>query len=608
MFNERDIIKRQAQLILDNGAKIPSSLGILEDTIIKITQIQKTLNPTTEKATLLLVGADTGIVEEDISKSSDIVTKEQMENFARGNGVCALLSSHNNIELDLCNVGIKYDLNSSYNIKDYCLSKGTRNPVNENALKRDIARLTLDNGKCELSTLYNNGTRILLLGEMGIGNTTIAALLIYAILQWPIDNLIDESFSIDIYDNKYKAILSAFNRHGALKAPTNDYIFDLLTSYGGLDIIFLAGAILEANRKGVVILIDGLITTVAVLIASLFDNTVLDSCIACTNSKLTLHKKLLDYLGLTPLLDLSLSLGEGSGALYAYPLINNSIFIFNNLLSLEKAEVTDVNKHNKILFPLGTTSNILRANIIENVLAIAPLVDDIEITLFKSKAEYCYPSKEIIRELINIAARENITYTIHLPYDVDLGALKKETREEALINYLRMIEITNPLPIHGYVIHLVYNEEYKKQSLEYIKQGMKELINLSKVESTAFCVETLFQPFEPLLEIVKDLNLSLTIDIGHLVKNNFYSDSLLRSYLPYARIIHFHGVKEDKDLMKLIAHKSICEYSPKFLNNLYSILNSYSHLPIVFTIEVFILKYFKESLNEIQVKSIRESL
>lgn len=611
MFNERDIIKRQAQLILDNSAKIPSSLGILEDIIVKITQIQKTLKPSLEHATLLLAGADSGIVNEKISMSSDIVTKEQMENFARGNGVCALLATQNNITLDLCNVGVKYEIDNNYNIKNYCLSKGTKNPTKEKALENNVASSTLKNGKCELNNLYKNGTRVLLLGEMGIGNTTIASLLAGAILKLNINDLIDNSFPPDIYNNKSKAISKALNLHGFLKSNKEEDIYNILIAYGGLDIIFLAGAILEAHKKGVIILIDGLITTVAVLIATLFDKSVVDSCIACTNSKLVLHKKLLDYLVLSPILDLSLSLGEGSGALLAYPLINNSIFIFNNLQSLEKAKVTNVNKHNKIPFPLGTTSNILRADILKNVIAIAPLIDDIEITLFESKKEYCYPSKEVIKELVNIANKENITYTIHLPYDVDLGSLKEEDREEALENYLRMIEITRELPIHGYVIHLVYNKTDKEQSIEYIREGMERLIKLSNVESTAFCVETLFQPFDPLLKIVKDLNLSITIDIGHLVKNKFYNDSLLCSYLPFARIIHFHGIKEkelETGIIKLIDHKSICEYSHKFLNNLYSILNNYSRLPIVFTIEVFNLKYLEDSLAEIQVKSIRESL
>lgn len=611
MFNEREIIKRQTQLILDNAAKIPDSLGLLEKVIIKINQIQMTLKPSLEKTTLLLAAADTQIVDEDISKSSSIVTKEQMENFARGNGVCALLASQNNIELKLCNVGIKNEIDNDCNIMDYCLSKGTKNPTIENALEKNVAQSTFNNGRLELTKLYNSGTKTLLLGEMGIGNTTIAALLIGAILKIDVEKLVDKSFSSDIYINKTKAIKKAINLHGFLKSNSENDIFELLDHYGGLDIIFLSGAVLEAHKKGVVVLVDGLITSVAVLIASLFDKSVLNSCIACTLSKLVVHKTLLDYLNLTPILDLSLSLGEGSGALLSYPLINNSVFLFNNLLSLEKAKVCNVNKHNKIPFPLGTTSNIYRLDIIENVVALAPLVDDIEITLFESKGEYSYPTKDTISKLVSIAEKENISYTIHLPYDINLGSLIEEDREIALNNYLRMIEITKDLPIHSYVIHLVYDESEIEKSLYYIKEGMKDLIEKSNVLSTAFCVETLFQPFDLLFQIVKDLNLSITLDIGHLVKNNYYSNEVLYLYLPYTRIIHFHGVKEGLSpdgRIKLLDHKSICEYSSKFLNNLYSILNDHSYLPIVFTIEVFSIDYLESSLKEIQVKSIRESL
>ncbi len=610
MFNERDIIKRQAQLILNNGAKIPSSLGILEDTIIKIAQIQNSLNPSLEKATLLLCASDTGIIDEDISKSCDVVTKEQMENFSRENGVCALLASQNNIELDLCNVGIKYDIDSKYNIKNYCLSRATNNPLKQRALNKDIAKSTFNNGRNEVSSLYESGTKTLLLGEMGIGNSTIAALLTGAILKLDIEDLLDQFFEDDIYYNKYNAIKSSLAKHGYLESNKEDDIFNMLECYGGLDMIFLSGAIIEAHHRGMVILLDGLMTTVSLLVASLFDKRVVESTIACTNSKLKLHKRILDYLNLKPLLDLSLALGEGSGALFAYPLIKNSVYVFNNLLSLEKAKVHDVNNHNKVAFPIGTTSNILRADIIENVEALAHLVDDIEITLFESKEEYCYPSLDVINRLCEIAYDNNISYTIHLPYDVDLGSLIKEERDEAIENYLRMIEITKSLPIHSYVIHLVYKEEDKDRSLSYIKSGMSDLIRLSKVESTAFCAETLFQPFEPLLEIVKELNLSITIDIGHLVKHNYFSDSFLRTLLPYARIIHFHGVKEEErenGIVKLVDHKSICEYPREFLDNLYSTINTYSHLPLVFTIEVFNINYLNESLEEIQVKGVRDN-
>jgi len=288
-----------------------------------------------------------------------------------------------------------------------------------------------------------------------------------------------------------------------------------------------------------------------------------------------------------------------------YESIKSAVLNFNNLISQNHINKKELSR---IPYPIGTTSNIEKSDILGNVEYLKDQFDDIELTLFESRDNSCYPPKFIIRDLATIAKESNLSYTIHLPYDVNIGSLDTEEREIAMNNYLKMIERVEPLPIHGYVIHLVYDESNRERSLFYIKKGMEELIERSHVPSNAFCVETLFQPFDDLLNIVKDLNLSVTLDIGHLVKNDFYSDSLISTLLPFTRIIHFHGCTESEEngKRKRRAHQSIVTYSRDFLENLYLILYKNSYLPIVFTIEVFDKGYLEESVAELNVQSQKQ--
>ncbi|MGH4037268.1 MAG: cobamide remodeling phosphodiesterase CbiR [Sphaerochaeta sp.] len=363
------------------------------------------------------------------------------------------------------------------------------------------------------------------------------------------------------------------------------------------NILIFAGIILEATKLNIPVILDGSASTISLLIASKFEPKSFEICIASS------YRATIERDNFTDSLNSEDEFDEGAQqtSLIMYDHIKSAVINFNNLISQN-----DINQNemSRIPFPIGTTSNIEKADILDNVENLKNQFDDIELTLFESRDNSCYPPKFIIRDLVQIAKDSNLSYTVHLPYDVNIGSLDTQERDIAMNNYLKMIERVEPLPIHGYVIHLVYDENNKERSLFYIKKGMEELIERSHVPSTAFCVETLFQPFDDLLNIVKELNLSVTLDIGHLVKNNFYSDSLISTLLPFTRIIHFHGCTEDEEngKIKRRAHQSIATYSRDFLENLYQILHKNSYLPIVFTIEVFDKSYLEESVSELNIQ------
>lgn len=596
MFDEKEIIKRQAQLILNNSSKLPCTLGIRENICVQICQIQKSLKPKLTKPVLLIAAADSEVTDEKDCIDSQNQTLKQILNFANNCNVSSIVAQQNSVDLNLCNVGIKSKLCENKKIKNYCLMQGARNPVYEKALNKDVAKSTFINGINEVKKMYKAGHRVVLLGEIGIGITEVSSLLTFAFTRIPLLDCIDQNLPINVYEKKVRFITDAIHRHGKLKSNSEEDIFDCLTNFGGLEIIFLAGAIVAAEELNMLTILDGIITATSYLIACTYKGSKINTCIASTKSSIEPQNTILEMFCIKPIMDLGLALGEGSGSLFSYPLLCNSIFLFNNLNALINSKV-------KVPFPIGTTSNIFKSDILENVQKLKTRVDDIELTLFESMEEHCYPPKFVIRELIQIAKEENLTYTIHLPYDVNLGNINKKERTLALNNYIKMINRTKALPIHGYIIHLVYDENNLEKSLQYIKEGMKELISKSGIPSTAFCVETLSQPFNKLQSIIKELNLSITIDIGHLYKNNFYSDNLINSLLPYTRIIHFHGCKkileEESDIIK--NHQSITNYSKEFLNNLYSIFQSNQYLPIVITIEVFQNQFFEESIKELTI-------
>jgi nicotinate-nucleotide--dimethylbenzimidazole phosphoribosyltransferase len=594
---KRFSLERQAKHILNDMAKIPSSLGRLEELAIKIVEIQNRLKPTIKNPTLLLACADHKIIEEGVSASTSLITYQQVRNFQNGGGACALLAKENNVAMNIYNIGIMDEVDPSWNVNNnYFIRHCDENPIKTVSMSREDVISAINNGKLAVKDLVKNNSNTIVLGEMGVGNTTTSSLLISSILKVSAANCVNKT--ICATDEVYKNKINLIEKAKALHEKNICDIYDTIACYGGLEIAFLAGAILQSYEDKVCVLIDGFITTTALLIASKINPECVNNCISCTKSGETTQDLINEKLNLHPLLDLNMSLGEGTGALTAISVIKNACTLFNSLGSCYHDGVTNVHPHIDLPFPLGTTSYIIPDNIENNLKYLTTLkeIEDIELVFFESKWKDSIPDKDTIKILEETAKKYGISYTVHLPYDVDIASSIEEERLNAIETWSTFINLTKELPIHGYVGHihladglsidspLLMNHdksENLEDSIHLSDLSLQKILLDTNIDSNLLCIETLEQPFDMLLSLIKKLDLRVALDVGHLVRFNNYSIDNIKKLLPYTRIIHLHGVNNQKD------HQSLVENTDFDLQEFIRILQDFNYSDIVVTIEVF---------------------
>lgn len=616
-FMNKHSLTRQAQHILNNMAKIPYSLGRMEEIAIKIVEIQKRLDIEITNPTLLLACADHEIIEEGISPSTSKITYQQVFNFQQGGGACSLLAKANNVDLKIYNIAMNDSVDKSWNVSNkYFVRNSDSNPLKGISISQEEVITTISNGRAAVKAIKKNGCNTILLGEMGVGNSTISSLLVSSILNKNALECVDKSHCVNdiIYNNKVQFI----NKAKALHDENIHDIYDTISKYGGFEIAFLAGAILQSVDDNMCVLIDGFITSTSLLIAHEINPNCLNNCIACSKSNEKTQHLINKKLQIKPLLDLKMSLGEGTAALTAVPIIKNAVFLFRNLGSCYHDGVNNVHPHIEIPFPLGTTSYIIKDNILNNLKYLTTLeyIEDIELVFFESKWPDNLPDSKTIESLKNIGEENSLSYTVHLPYDVDIASSNKEERDKAISTWTSYINATKPLLVHGYVAHiellknnidnnLVISEDTNKtlnESLILAEDSLKQIIENTRIDSDMICIETLDQVYDNLFNLVKKLKLSVTLDVGHMVKYGYYSIDKVKELLPYTRIIHLHGVANKKD------HSSLLMNTDFDIVSFLHLLQDYSYNDIVVTIEVFdrvklldsieYLKTFKGSHNE----------
>jgi nicotinate-nucleotide--dimethylbenzimidazole phosphoribosyltransferase len=600
-------LERQAKHILNDMAKIPNSLGRLEEIATKVVQIQNNLNPTINKPALLLACADHNIVEEGVSASTSLITYQMVRTFQNGGGSCAIISKENNVDMNIYNIGMNDDIDPSWNVESkFFVRRCDDNPIKGLSMTRDEAITAINNGRLAVMELAIKGCNTVVLGEMGVGNTTTSSLLISSILDRPAQECVNRDICAteDVYTNKISFIERAKSSH---EKDIKD-IFDTLSCYGGLEIAFLTGAIIQSARENMLVLVDGFITTTALLIASKISPSSLDCCIACTKSGETTQNLVYNELDIKPLLDLNMSLGEGTGALTSVPIIKSAINLFNTLKSCHDSGVTNVHPHIAVPFPIGTTSYVIKDDIVNNLEYLTTLkeIEDIELVFFESKWPDSLPSAETIRYLKEISEKNNISYTVHLPYDVDISSDIESERLLAIKTWTSFINRTKSLPIHGYVAHVHIGEMEDDTSafnskdvdemqlasiLKDTEDSLTQILNDTEIDHDLLCLETLEKrPFD-LMDMIDKLDLRIALDVGHMVRFKYYNAEMIRTLLPLTRIVHLHGVADGED------HRSLTENKDFDLDKFLETLHEYSRSDIVVTLEVFDKKKLLDSID-----------
>ncbi|MTH51967.1 nicotinate-nucleotide--dimethylbenzimidazole phosphoribosyltransferase [Bacillus mangrovi] len=327
---------KKAEDHLNQLTKPPGSLGRMEDIAVKIAEITGNPFPAAEPPGILVFAADHGIAEEGISAFPSEVTALMAANFAAGGAAINVFARMIDARLKVADIGIKEEKQDP-GVENCRIRNGTGNFLKEKAMTAEEAESAILTGKRLAAELIDAGVRCLIPGEMGIGNTTSAAALTAAITGKDPGEVTGKGTGItaEAQEKKANLIRKALTMHN----PDRSNAVELLSAAGGLEIAGMCGAIIAAAEHRVPVLLDGFICTAAACLAVLINPDIKGYLIAGHQSEEPGHKTALEWLGLKPLLQLQLRLGEGSGAAIAYPIIKGSVRMLSEMATFEKAGI-----------------------------------------------------------------------------------------------------------------------------------------------------------------------------------------------------------------------------------------------------------------------------
>ncbi len=352
---------------INHKTKPLGALGQLESISLQIGLIQNTVTPTLNKPTMLVFAADHGITQSGVSPYPQTVTAQMVQNFLGGGAAINVFARLNNITLRIIDAGVNAQFephNDFINAKIYIENSqnGTANFLIEPAMSVDQCEQALTLGSKFAFKEINAGCNVMGFGEMGIGNTSSASCLMSILCALPIEKCVGRGTGLDDAGLTHKtSILKQAIEFHALNinncVDKNAYenqqkskntqkitqkIMQILATFGGFEIAMMVGAMLEAAHCKCVLLIDGFIATAALLVAHKLQPNILDYCVFAHCSDELAHRDLLKILKAKPLLDLGLRLGEGTGAVLAYPLVQAAVEFLNEMASFESAGVSEI--------------------------------------------------------------------------------------------------------------------------------------------------------------------------------------------------------------------------------------------------------------------------
>ncbi|MBF0312921.1 MAG: nicotinate-nucleotide--dimethylbenzimidazole phosphoribosyltransferase [Oligoflexia bacterium] len=331
---------------INNKTKPLGSLGALECVAKKIALIQNSLSPTFQNPTLLIFAGDHGaaIQKSGISPFPSEVTYQMVLNFLRGGAAINVFSEQNQLGLKVIDAGVNFDFSPMALEKENpCfinakIAKGTKNYLHEDAMSAQELEKALTHGAIIVDT--QGDSNVIGFGEMGIGNSSSASLIFSTLADLSLEECVGAgaghtSEGITKKIEILKQVKSRYTSPAALSSPEK-----VMCAFGGFEIAMMAGAMLRTAEVGKTILVDGFITSAAILWASKISPHVLDYAIFTHQSNERAHALMLEHLKAKPLLNLNLRLGEGSGVAVSYPIVLASINFLNKMASFSEAQVS----------------------------------------------------------------------------------------------------------------------------------------------------------------------------------------------------------------------------------------------------------------------------
>lgn len=329
---EKDLLTK-----IDFLTKPKGSLGKLEKLAARIGLIQQTLSPKLSKPHNILFAADHGIIEEGVTVSPKEVTWQQLSHFSHGGAGINFLCNQHGFKLVLVDAGVDYDIPEGKGIIDCKIRKSTRNYLYGPAMTKEECDLAIERGASIVDQVYANGCNIVSFGEMGSGNTSSSSMWMHAFTGIPLADCIGAGAGLDKpgISHKLDVLTRAWENYSG-DGSAESYI----AWFGGYEMVMAVGGMLRAAELGMIIIVDGFIMTACILAASKLNPTVLDYAIFGHQGDESGHKLMLQTLNADPILHLDLRLGEGSGAVCAYPIIDSAVRMINEMDNFQSVGVT----------------------------------------------------------------------------------------------------------------------------------------------------------------------------------------------------------------------------------------------------------------------------
>lgn len=333
-------LKEQIQQRIDNLNKPLGALGRLEEIASQICLAQQTCHPALQHPCHVLFAADHGIEHEGVSASPREITWQQMINFTQGGGGVNMFCRQHGFELLLVDVGVDYNLSGYPQIISRKIAWGTRNFLYEAAMSEEEMERALQVGIEMTDRCRKNGCNIICFGEMGIGNTSPSAVWLHLLGNHPLEECIGcgSGLNSEGVSHKYKVLSTAVNRFRQTHpTPTTE---EIIRYFGGFEMVAAVGAMLRAAELGMIILVDGFIMSACMLAASRLYPATRAYALFGHEGEERGHRLLLADLHARGLLQLGFRLGEGTGALCAYPIIESAVRMMNEMNTFDQSHIT----------------------------------------------------------------------------------------------------------------------------------------------------------------------------------------------------------------------------------------------------------------------------
>lgn len=323
------------QHVVDHKTKPLGALGQLEDLAIRLGTILQTERPVLVQPQMVVFAGDHGMAAKGVSAFPSDVTWQMVENFLAGGAAVSVLARQHGLNLTVVDAGVAKDIAPRSGLLIRKVAHGTADASIGPAMTLQQCQQALEAGADVVKAMPGN---VVLLGEMGIGNTSSAALIMSRLLALPLRECVGRGTGLDDagLQRKLAVLDQALSANAGAQSP-----LAVLAAFGGFEVAMMCGAILQAAAENRVIVVDGFITTSALLVAQAMQPLVLQRCVFAHQSDESGHARMLAHLGAQPLLKLSLRLGEGSGGALAWPLLQSACAILNEMASFESAGVSE---------------------------------------------------------------------------------------------------------------------------------------------------------------------------------------------------------------------------------------------------------------------------